>query len=155
MIRATNRGIRGIGFLFLAAAMAAGAGCATASGGRVGGRDVHASARIAGDSAHVLVNGPAWLMHVNIEGRNDMSLFADARKDGTDADCAGSQNGERKRLRPGMSNLVNMSVGAEETICIAPSPNAPTASVMWHARRIDGDAAAGRGQTLAFDGPGR
>jgi len=154
MIRATNRGIRGIGFLFLAAAMAAGAGCATASGGRVGGRDVHASARIAGDSAHVLVNGPAWLMHVNIEGRDDMSLFAVARKDGTDADCAGSQNGERKRLRPGMSNLVNMSVGAEETICIAPSPNAPTASVMWHARRIDGDA-AGRGQTLAFDGPGR
>ena len=151
MTRATMNGIRGIGFLLLGVVLAGGAGCATASGGR----DVHASARIAGDHARVLVSGPAWLMHVDVEGREDMSLFAVTRKDGTDADCAAGPTGERKRLRPGMPNLVNMNIGAEETICIAPSPNTRSASVMWHARRIDGDAAAGRGQTLAFDGPGR
>ena len=155
MTRATMNGIRGIGFLFLGVVLAGGAGCATASGGPVGGRDVHASARIGGDHAHVLVSGPAWLMHVDVEGRDDLSLFAVARKDGTDADCAAGQTAERKRLRPGMPNLVNMSVGADETICIAPAPNTRTASVMWHARRIEGGSPDGRGQTLAFDGPGR
>ena len=150
-----TRAIRNIQLSILAIALAAGAGCATASGGTIGareGHDVHASARIAGDSAHVLVSGPAWLMHVDVEGRDDLALYAVARKDGTDADCASGQVVEKKRLRAGVPNLVNLNVTADETICIAPAPSKRTASVMWHARRIETEA---RPQTLAFDGPAR
>ena len=152
MIRAIRR--MGVSFFFIT--LSAVAGCATGSGGPFGGgHDLHASTRIAGAGAHVLVSGPAWLLHVNVDGRDDLALYTVARKDGTDADCAGGLTVEKKRLRPGVSNLVNLSVAADETICIAPSPNTRTASVMWHARRIDRAPAAGAAQTLAFDGPGR
>ena len=43
----------GVGLLFIA--LASGVGCATISGGHARGRDVHASARIAGDATRVLV----------------------------------------------------------------------------------------------------
>jgi hypothetical protein len=148
------RAIHALGVSFLLTTAAAG-GCATTSGGSFRSHDVHASTRIAGEGGHVLVSGPAWLMHVDVEGRDDLALYAVARKDGTDADCASAQSVERKRLRAGAPNLVNMNVTAEEAICIAPAGNTRSASVMWHARRIDDQPAAGRGQTLAFDGPGR
>jgi hypothetical protein len=100
----------------------------------------------------LLVTGPALLMHVNVEGRDDLALYAVARKDGTEADCAGAPTGERKRLRPNVANLVNMTVAANETICIAPAPRGGAASVMWHARRIVGGA-AGRSDELVLDAP--
>jgi hypothetical protein len=151
------RAIKAIQFSILAVAVAAGAGCATGAGGHARGRDVHASTRLAGDAARVVVSGPAWLLHVDVEGRDDLALYSVARKDGTDADCAAGPTGARKRLQPGAPNLVNLTVPAGEAICIAPAPNARTVSVMWHARRIE--AGDGRpnapGQALAYDGPGR
>jgi len=152
--------IRAIGnmWLWLVLGTLAVGGCATTSEGHVGsmgGRDVHASAHFAGDGAHVLVSGPAWLLHVDVEGRDDLALYAVARKDGTDADCTGGPTVEKKRLRPGQPNLVNLSVAADETICVASAMKTRSASVMWHARRIDSGAVAGQGAALAFEAAGR
>jgi len=148
------RAIRNIGLGFVFGTLAA-AGCATTSGGHGGGHDVHSSARIAGDGARVLVSGPAWLLHVDVEGRDDLLLYAVARKDGTDADCTSGPTVEKKRLRPGQSNPVNLSVAADQTICVGAATKARTTSVMWHARRIDGGAAGGQGPALAFEAAGR
>jgi hypothetical protein len=140
-----------IGVSILSIALASGIGCATASGGHARGRDVHASARIAGDATRVLVTGPALLMHVDVEGRDELSLYAVRRNSGTEADCAAAPIGERTRLRPGASNRVNLTVPADQTICVAATPNARRASVMWHARRIEGGSAIGHGEAIAFE----
>jgi hypothetical protein len=140
-----------IGFSILSIGLASGVGCATVSGGRAGGRDVHASARITSDSARVGVSGPALLMHVDVDGRNDLSLYAVRRNAGTEADCAAGPIGQPRRLRPGVPNLVNLTVPADQTICVATAPNTRSASVMWHARRIEGGAPLGHGEAIAFD----
>ena len=140
----------------LSIALATAAGCATLSAGHAGGgHDVHASTRIDGDRARVLVSGPAWLLHIDVDGRDDLALYSVARRDGTDADCATGAAVEKKRLRAGAPNTVNLDVAADETICIAPVASTRIASVIWHARRLDAGSAAGHGQALAFDGPDR
>ena len=148
------RAIRNIGLWFVFGTLAA-AGCATTAGGHGGGHDVHSSARIPGDGARVLVSGPAWLLHVDVEGRDDLSLYAVASKDGTDADCTSGPTVEKTHLRPGRSNLVNLSVAAGQTICVGAATTTRTASVMWHARRIDSSAIGGQGPALAFEAAGR
>ena len=149
------RAIQAIQLSVLSIALATAAGCATVSAGHAGGHDVHASAHIAGNSARVLVSGPARLLHVDVDGRDDLALYSVARKDGTDADCATTAAVEKKRLRAGETNLVNLDIAAGETICIAPVATTRIASVMWHARRLDAGSVAGHGQALAFDGPSR
>ena len=157
-----NRGIRNvsrkssISCRFVSIALATAAGCATLSAGHAGGgHDVHASTRIDGDRARVLVSGPAWLLHIDVDGRDDLALYSVASKDGTDADCAAGAVVEKKRLRAGAPNLVNLDVAAGETICIGPVASTRIAAVMWHARRLDAGSVVGHGQALAFDGPGR
>jgi hypothetical protein len=147
------RAIRAIGFSFFLGTLAAGtgAGCVTASGGLSRSHDLHAATRVGGDGARVLVVGPALLMHVDVDGRDDLALYTVARKDGTEADCAGPLTGERKHLRPGTANLVNLTVPDAQVVCIAVEPNTRTASVMWHARRIDGGAVSAHGQALALE----
>jgi hypothetical protein len=150
------RAIQAIQLSVLSIAFGTAAGCATISGGHAG-HDVHATARIGGDGARMLVSGPARLLHVDVDGHDELALYAVARKGGTDADCvAGAgQTAEKRRLRAGASNLVNINVAAEETICVAPPASTRAASVMWHARRLDAGTAAGRGPALALEGPGR
>jgi hypothetical protein len=116
---------------------------------------LHATTRITGDAARVVVSGPAVLLHVDVDGRDDMALYAVARKDGTAADCAGGAIGERRQLRPGVANRVNMTVAADETICVAAAPSKRSGSVMWHARLIDSRAATGSGAAIAFDAADR
>src|SRR4051794_29590634 len=106
------RAIQAIQLSVLSIALATAAGCATISGGHAGRHDVHASARIAGDSARVLVSGPASLLHIDVDGRADLALYSVARKSGTDADCAAGAAVEKKRLRPRMQNVVNLDVAA-------------------------------------------
>lgn len=146
--------IRSIWFLFFVYTLAAGAVCATTPATLSRGKDLHASARVGSVGARVLVIGPALLMHVDVDGRDDLALYTVARKDGTEADCAGPLTGERKRLRPGTANLVNLSVADREVVCVAVEPNTRTASVNWHARRIDGVSVAGH-QAVAYEPPGQ
>jgi hypothetical protein len=142
-------------FFILVGAMGAGAGCARFSGGRSGGHDLHATAHITGDAARVVVSGPAVLLHVDVDGRDDMALYAVTRKDGTAADCAGGPIGERRQLRPGAPNRLNLTVAADQTICVATAPSTRGGSVMWHARVIDSGAAAASGSAIALDSDGR
>jgi hypothetical protein len=150
-----TRAIRSIGVSFLLGTLAVDAGCATASRGLSRGHDLHATARVGSDGARVLVVGPAVLMHVDVDGRDDLALYTVARKDGTEADCAGLLTGERRHLRPGTANLVNLTVADHQLVCVAVEPNTRTASVMWHARRMDGGSVVGRDQAVAFDGSDR
>jgi hypothetical protein len=146
--------IRTVWVSTLLVALAAGAGCAAVPAGQRGNRDLHATARIAGDAPRMLVSGPALLMHVDFDGGNDLALYAVVRRDGTEADCAADAVGERRRLRPGLPNLVNVVVPANQEICVAPMSNRRAASVRWHARRLDGRP-AGDDKALAFDGLGQ
>ena len=136
---------------FLSIALTSGVGCATVAGGHARGRDVHASASIAADGARVLVNGPALLMHVDIDGRDDLAMYAVRNEPGNDANCGAARIGEPRRLRPGVPNLVNITVPADQAICVSAAPNARTAAVMWHARRVDPGSAIGHGEAIAFD----
>jgi len=137
----------------LVATLAAGAGCAAVATVPRGDRDRHATARIAGNAPRVLVSGPALLMHIDLDGGDDLALYAVARKDGTEADCTTDALGERRRLRPGVPNLVNLVVPANQEICVAPTANGGATSVRWHARRLDGRP-SGPDKALAFDGLG-
>ena len=135
----------------LSIALASGAGCATVSGGHGRGRDVHASAQIAGDATRLLVTGPALLMHVDVDGRDDLALYAVRRSAGTGADCAAAPIGETRRLRPGVENRVNIEVPADQSICVGAPANTRSAAVMWHARRIEAGSAIGHGEAIAFE----
>ena len=146
--------IRTVQLSLLVATLAAGAGCAAVLAGPRGSRDLHATARIAGDAPRVLVSGPALLMHVDFDGGDDLALYAVVRKDGTEADCAAGAVGERRQLRPGRPNLVNVIVPANQEICVAPISNRRPASVRWHARHLDGRP-TGPDKALAFDGLGK
>src|SRR5207248_796025 len=86
----------------VAETLAGAVGCATGLGGLSARRDLHTSARVSGAAPRVLVTGPALLMHINVEGRDDLTVYAVARKTGTEADCTASQTGERKRVHPGV-----------------------------------------------------
>jgi hypothetical protein len=144
------RVIRTIQVSVLVGALAAGAGCATLTAGRNRGGDLHATTRISGDTANVLLRGPAFLLHVSVDGRDELALYVVARKDGSETDCLGNPTGERRRLRPGVANRVNLAVAANQTVCVAALPNAHGVAITWHARRMDGGAASR--QALAVDG---
>lgn len=138
-------------FFPLALMLAAGSvGCATAGGGHGRGRDLHVSATLAGGAARPIVSGPATLLHVGVDGTNQVSLYRVTRTTGaSDADaCAAAARGPATGLRRGASNRVNIAVASDEIVCVASAGAARDASVTWHARRADSTATTG-GQLLA------
>lgn len=144
------RAIPAIQFSVLVGVLAAD-GCATRSAGRGRASDLHATARITGGATWVLITGPAYLLHVDVDGRDDLALYAAARKNGTAADCAAGPTVGARRLRPGVPNLVKLAVAADETICIAPLGSAQSGTVMWHLRRLEGGPAVGPSKPVAYD----
>jgi hypothetical protein len=132
--------------LFLFAAIAAGAGCATTAGG--GARDIHASATVGGVGPRMLTAGPALLIHVDVEGKNDLALYTVARKLGTDADCAASPAGQSVRLRGGVSNHVNVTLNGDEAVCVA--PQAGHAAILWHVKTPGAPRTPAGAETLAM-----
>ena len=122
-------------------------GCATVGAGHgdVRGRDLHVSATVSGGASRAIVSGPATLLHIDVAGANDLSLYRVARTDG-DA-CAASKRGPATELRPGASNRVNFDVAADEIVCVAANAGR-AASLTWHARRADAATMTG-GHLLA------
>jgi len=112
-------------------------GCATvgAGHGQARGRDMHVSATVSGGAARAIVSGPATLLHVDVSGANDLSLYRVARTDG-DA-CAAAKRGPATELRRGASNRVNIDVASDEIVCVAAATADRAASLTWHARRAD------------------
>jgi hypothetical protein len=135
--------------LVLLAAVVSSVGCATShnhGGEAARPGDVRAAATVIGTAPRLVVAGPAVLMHIEVEGRDDLYLYTVARNQGTDADCAAAAV-EQTRLRKQVSNRVNLRVGADQSICVAADTS--RASVTWHARRVD-SASSGGQETLAL-----
>jgi hypothetical protein len=159
MIRTTSI----LGYLVLAAVGAQGLGCATASTGPTL-RDAHASTALGPDASRLVVAGPAVLLHLDVEGRGEVSLYTAARITGKDVDCMGAGTSGRQRLVAGVSNHVNLRIAPGEVACITSetpgSPGSPTArgglQIAWHAQAATPQgSAAPAGMSLTMNSPRR
>ena len=106
-----------------------GVGCATASGGRDEfAKDVRGTFAPSDPEPHLLVAGPAMLLHLSTEHGQGVTLFRVVRREGTAADCvAGPQ---RK------GDIIEMAHGSlyvteKESVC---ATVADGVSLTWHAR---------------------
>ena len=125
-------------------------GCATAGAGNgsARGRDMHVSATVSSGAARAIVSGPATLLHVDVAGANDLSLYRVARTDGDACADAAAKRGPATELRRGASNRVDIDVASDEIVCVAAATAGRDASLTWHARRAD-TAAPTTGRLLA------
>src|SRR5215471_12772803 len=110
-----NRTTRSLNAFVVFAALTGGAGCATTAGGG-GHRDVHGQATLAGGGrdARLLVVGPAVLMHIDLDEREDLTLYTVERVRGTDADCVAGSGARAVRLHGGDSNRLDLTVADGE-----------------------------------------
>jgi hypothetical protein len=132
--------------VFLFAIATSAVGCATGSGAP---RDLRSSARLPSAMPSLLVEGPALLLHVDVDDPDDeLVIYAVSRKQGTSADCGAGPAGDSLRLRPRRANPVNLVVPADQTACVSSSKR--RASIHWHARRPDGALTTDRAQMLAL-----
>ena len=103
--------------LFWWAALAlVGMGCATSTGGGTGeaGKDLRGTIGARDPEPHLLVTGPAVILHLDTERRSGVTLFRVARREGTAADCvAGPQrNGDVIEMAHG-----SLQVSESESVC--------------------------------------
>jgi hypothetical protein len=115
------------------------AGCATGrtptwAVARAGERELRGAVVVSGAQARSALAGPLHLLHVDYENRAAVELYSVARRDGTDADCAGPAL-MHLRLHGRRPNPIDADVGAGEVVCLVGAPNAPAAPVRvaWHA----------------------
>ena len=106
-----------------------GIGCATAPGGKDEfDKDVRGTVAPSDPEPHLLVAGPAMLLHLSTESVDGVTLFRAVRREGTAADCvAGPQ---RK------ADIIEMARGSlyvteKESVC---ATVANGVSLTWHAR---------------------
>jgi hypothetical protein len=124
---------------FAGAVVSAVAAAVMASGCAVGGID-HAEVRVAttleGASPKMVVVGPARLLHVDVHGRQALSLYSVKRAADGSFNCATVAASDALSLRHGASNDVNLVVPAGEAVCLANGSGlARDSEVAWHARR--------------------
>ena len=122
---------------FVALFVASGCGVASASGMQRAA-EVRGATTLAAGSPQVIVSGPARLLHVNVHGREALSIYS-VKRDATGAvNCADKVRSGGFLLRQGASNELNLEVLYDEAICLANAAGdaAPDdAAVSWHARR--------------------
>jgi hypothetical protein len=130
--------------LFLAGAVAyAGAflasGCSLAgASGMQRAAEVRVATTLEAGSAKLVVSGPARLLHVDVRGRQPLSIYSVKRGAGGAVNCADSVRSGVFPLRHGASNELNLEVLSDEAICLANQigdASAGNADVSWHARR--------------------
>jgi hypothetical protein len=110
-------------------------GCATAgAGARPGATDVRGKAVIDGAVTHAIAQGPARLLHVDVESGSGVSLYSVMIKADGSADCAaGARVGETARLHH-HSNQLDLDLGPGQVACLTVE-GAPRADVAWHVRQ--------------------
>jgi hypothetical protein len=127
-----------------------GLGCATTAARSRGARDVHASTVVSGGGdGRLVVAGPAVVLHLDVEGKNDVALYTVPARDGTQADCDRAGEGQATPIHRGHSNRVNLRVGTGQVVCVSAPATSGRSEVRWHARRLD--PALANGSMVAFD----
>jgi hypothetical protein len=118
----------------VAAALMA-SGCAV-GGGMQQGAEVRVSTKLDGASPKMIVAGPARLLHVDVHGRQELSLYSVKRAADGSFSCAAVASSGAMPLRHGASNELNLVVPADEAVCLANGSGvARDSDVAWHARR--------------------
>jgi hypothetical protein len=124
---------------FAGAVVSAVAAALMASGCAVGGVDraeVRVATRLEGASPKMIVAGPARLLHVDVHGRQELSLYTVKRAADGSFSCAVVASAGALPLRQRASNELNMLVPADEAVCLANGSGvARDSEVAWHARR--------------------
>lgn len=116
-----------------------GLGCAGASASaRPAMFDVRGSAQVADAEPRMLVEGPVRLLHVDVDGRRDVTFFRVPRRPGSEIDCRQGAVAIDARgvARTGTSRL-DLDVAANEGVCFAAGSQAGGSRkvrVSWHAR---------------------
>ena len=128
--------------IFFAGAIASAVAAAFMASGCAagGGLQQHAELRVAtkleGASPKMIVAGPARLLHVDVHGRQELSLYSVKRAADGSFSCARAASSAARPLRHGATNELNVVVREDEAICLAnESGIARDADVAWHARR--------------------
>jgi hypothetical protein len=117
--------------------VASGCGVASASGMQRAA-EVRGATALAAGSPQLIVSGPARLLHVDVRGRQALSIYSVKRDARGAVNCADKLRSKALPLRQGVSNELNLEVHHDEAICLANDGGdaAPRiADVSWHARR--------------------
>src|SRR4051812_46675473 len=128
---------------FAGAVISAAAAVLMASGCGVTGAmdraaEVRAATRLEAGSPKVIVTGPARLLHVDVHGRQALSVYTVKRAADGSFSCADQTRTTVSPLRNGASNELNLVVADDEAVCLANGAGdvAPqNTDVSWHARR--------------------
>src|SRR5437764_1295122 len=117
----------------VAAALMA-SGCAV--GGAINNAEVRVATRLEGASPKMIVAGPARLLHVDVHGRQALSLYSVKRATDGSFSCAAVASSAALPLRQGATNELNLVVPDDEAVCLANGSGvARDSDVAWHARR--------------------
>jgi hypothetical protein len=124
---------------FAGAVVSAVAAAVMASGCAVGGienAEIRVATKLEGASPKMIVTGPARLLHVDVHGRQALSLYSVKRAADGGFNCAAVAGSDAVPLRQGASNELNLVVPADEAVCVANGSGiARDSEVAWHARR--------------------
>ena len=123
-----------------AAALLMASGCTTTGMQRA--VDVRVATTLQGGSPQLVVSGPARVLHVDVRGRQDVSMYSVKRGADGSISCAAEIRTDVRTLERAASNELNLVVGEDEGVCLANAAGegAPRADVSWHARRGAGAA---------------
>jgi hypothetical protein len=119
-----------------AAAVLLASGCSVAGAGLHRAAEVRIATTLEGASPKLIVAGPARLLHVDVHGRQELSLYSVKRAADGSFNCASVAASGALPLRHGASNDLNLVVPADEAVCLANGSGiARNTDVSWHARR--------------------
>jgi hypothetical protein len=117
-----------------AAAVLMASGCTTTGMQRA--VDVRVATTLQGGSPQLVVSGPARVLHVNVAGRQDVSIYSVKRGEDGSVSCATEVRTGVRVLKRAASNELNLPVGEDEGVCLANAAgDGARADVSWHARR--------------------
>jgi len=128
--------------VFAVAAAVMASGCSTA-GGMSQAADVRVATKLdTGAPAQMIVSGPARLLHVDVHGRQALTVYTVERAaDGT-VSCDDPARSAVVALQQGAANELNLTVPSGQVACLSSSAaDARGGHVSWHAR-LGADAPA-------------
>ena len=121
-----------------AAAVFMASGCGVAGAGMNRAAEVRVATTLEAGSPKMIVSGPARLLHVDVHGRQSLSVYSVKRGADGKVSCTAQERTALRPLQQGASNQLNIVVPENEAICLGNDAReaAPrNTDVSWHARR--------------------